>query len=82
VKGIVWATGYRPDFSWIKLPIMGENGYPVHESGIVPKVPGLYFVGLHFQTSLSSALLGGVGNDARIVVENIAATSKKRLPRH
>jgi putative flavoprotein involved in K+ transport len=72
VAGIVWATGYRPDFSWIKLPISGANGYPVHDRGVVPNVPGLYFVGLHFQTALSSALLGGVGKDARIVVENIA----------
>ena len=80
VAGIVWATGYRPDFGWIKLPIAGQNGYPVHAGGVVRKCPGLYFVGLHFQTSLSSALLGGVGNDARIVVENIAASEKKVLP--
>lgn len=78
VKGIVWATGYRPDFSWIKLPIAGENGYPVHVGGVVPGVPGLYFVGLHFQTALASALLGGVGNDAWIVVEHI--TGKRNHP--
>ncbi len=79
VKGIVWATGYRPDFSWIKLPIAGENGYPSHVGGVVPGVPGLYFVGLHFQTALASALIGGVGNDARIVVEHITG-NKNRLP--
>lgn len=73
VTGVVWATGYRPNFSWIKLPILGERGYPVHEGGVVPRAPGLYFVGLHFQTALASALLGGVGNDARMVVEKIAA---------
>ncbi len=71
VNAVVWATGYRPDFRWIKLPIHSENGYPMHERGIVRKAPGLYFVGLHFQTALSSSLLGGVGNDAQMVVENI-----------
>ncbi len=80
VKGVVWATGYRPDFSWIKLPIFAENGYPVHKGGAVPKTSGLYFVGLHFQTALSSALLGGVGNDAKIVVDKICASKKRSLP--
>lgn len=80
VAGVVWATGYRPDFGWIKLPVAGENGYPVHEGGIVPNVPGLYFAGLHFQTALASALLGGVGNDARTVVEHISARAHTHLP--
>ncbi|HEY6953174.1 MAG TPA: NAD(P)/FAD-dependent oxidoreductase [Bacteroidota bacterium] len=80
VSGIVWSTGYRPDFSWIKLPIFGENGYPVHERGVVSQVPGLYFVGLHFQTALASALLGGVGNDARNVVREIRSAAKRTLP--
>jgi len=74
VNAIVWATGYRPDFRWIRLPIHSENGYPVHERGVVRKAPGLYFVGLHFQTALSSSLLGGVGNDARLVVDRIRQT--------
>jgi putative flavoprotein involved in K+ transport len=81
VKGIVWATGYRPDFKWIRLPIFGEHGYPVHDRGEILNVPGLYFVGLHFQTALSSSLLGGVGNDARTVVEKIRASDRKSTAR-
>jgi putative flavoprotein involved in K+ transport len=64
VSAIVWATGFRPDYSWIKLPIHDERGYPRHERGAAAGVAGLYFVGLPFQTSLSSSLLGGVGADA------------------
>jgi putative flavoprotein involved in K+ transport len=70
-EGIVWATGFRPVYDWIKLPIFNVEGYPQHERGVVPSAPGIYFVGLHFQTSLASSLLGGVGEDARYITERI-----------
>ncbi len=73
VSAIVWATGYRPDYSWIQIPIFDKRGYPFHMRGVVPRVPGLYFVGLHFQTALSSALIGGVGRDARYVTDCLEA---------
>jgi putative flavoprotein involved in K+ transport len=75
VAGVIWATGYQPDFSWINLPVFDEYGYPRHKHGIVQESPGLYFVGLHFQTSLSSDLLGGVGADAGYIVRQIARNS-------
>ena len=52
-----------------------HNGYPVHDRGLVEAVPGLYFIGLLFLYSLSSALLGGVGRDAGYIADQIAATS-------
>jgi hypothetical protein len=52
---------------WIKLPIFNGNGVPHHERGVVPAASGLYFVGLHFQTALTSALMGGVGKDAEYI---------------
>lgn len=67
VEGVIWATGFRPDFKWIDLPVFDEFGYPRHQRGVVEEAPGLYFVGLPFQTALSSALLGGVGVDAATV---------------
>jgi putative flavoprotein involved in K+ transport len=67
VDCVVWSTGFRPNFSWIRLPILAADGYPRHKRGVVPEAPGLYFVGLHFQNALSSALLGGVGADAEYV---------------
>ena len=63
---IVWCTGFTPDYRWIDLPIFGEDGYPRHERGVVTEAPGLFFVGLRFQHRLSSSLIGGVGDDARI----------------
>jgi putative flavoprotein involved in K+ transport len=71
-EGVIWATGFRPDFKWIDLPVFDEHGYPRHQRGIVQGAPGLYFVGLPFQTALSSALLGGVGAEARYIVQQMA----------
>jgi putative flavoprotein involved in K+ transport len=72
VEGVIWATGFRPDFKWIDLPVFDAQGYPQHRRGSVQGAPGLYFVGLPFQTALSSALLGGVGAEASYIVKQIA----------
>jgi putative flavoprotein involved in K+ transport len=71
VCNVIWCTGYTPDFSWIDLPVPTRRGWPIQDRGRVESVPGLYFVGLPFLYSLSSALLGGVGRDAEHVVEGI-----------
>jgi len=69
---IVWCTGFRRDYSWIQFPVAGPDGYPRHAGGVAEGEPGLYFVGLPFQTRLASGLIGGVGEDARSVAEVIA----------
>jgi putative flavoprotein involved in K+ transport len=75
VSNVIWCTGYRPDFSWIDLGVQTTgHGFPIHNRGIVESVPGLYFMGLLFQYSLSSALLGGVGRDAEHIADHIAST--------
>lgn len=71
VDSVVWATGFRPDYQWIDLPIFDENGFPRHWRGVVQDAPGLYFIGLLFQTALSSSLLGGVGTDAAYISQQI-----------
>lgn len=68
---IIWATGYRPGFDWIDLPTLDDLGAPLHRDGLSP-VPGLGFVGLPFQRTLASHLVGGVGSDARHVVAQTA----------
>jgi putative flavoprotein involved in K+ transport len=73
VANVIWCTGYTPDFSWIDFPLATRRGWPIHDRGIVESVPGLYFMGLLFLYSLSSALLGGVGRDAEHIVEHIAS---------
>jgi len=74
VSNVIWCTGYTPDFSWVDLPLPTRRGWPIHARGIVNSVPGLYFIGLPFLYSLSSALLGGVGRDAEYIVDRIAST--------
>jgi putative flavoprotein involved in K+ transport len=73
VKNVIWCTGYQHGFPWIDLPIFGENGEPVHDRGIIEKVPGMYFVGLHFLYSMTSATLMGVGRDAERIARAIAS---------
>ena len=80
VANVIWCTGFRPDFEWINLPILDDDGEPVHERGVVPSAPGLYFVGLFFQSALASALVGGVGQDADYIAAAIAARSPVSRP--
>jgi putative flavoprotein involved in K+ transport len=70
-ESIIWATGFRPDYRWIKLPIFDALGYPMHDRGVVQRAPGLYFLGLQFQTGLTSSLMGGVGLDAKFITGQI-----------
>ncbi|MGW8315645.1 MAG: flavin-containing monooxygenase [Bacteroidales bacterium] len=75
VKTVVWCTGFVADYSWIDLLHCDEYGYPEHRRGIVDSHPGLYFVGLPFQSTISSSLIFGVGRDARYIAGHIAAHS-------
>jgi putative flavoprotein involved in K+ transport len=71
---VVWCTGFRNDYSWIRFPLpLGEDGYPEQTRGAVPGLPGLYFVGLKFQDSFGSTLILGAVRDAKRVAKQIAA---------
>ncbi|MGV8979488.1 MAG: flavin-containing monooxygenase [Cellulomonas sp.] len=72
VGSVVWCTGFRPDTSWIDLPVIGTDGLPVHERGVCPSQPGLYFIGQLFQYSLASSMIHGVGRDAKYVADHLA----------
>ena len=71
VDAVIWATGYRPDYAWIKLPIFDEDGRLRHRRGVTD-VPGLYFLGLTWQHTRGSALIGWVKDDAEFIAERIA----------
>jgi putative flavoprotein involved in K+ transport len=73
VASVVWCTGFRPDFSWVHLPVFDADGEPRHDRGVVAAEPGLYFVGLFFLSSVASSLVGGVGRDAAAIADRIAA---------
>jgi putative flavoprotein involved in K+ transport len=63
VEVVIWATGYRPDYSWIRIPGVTRDGQVAHRRGVTD-VPGLYFLGLPWQHTRGSALLGFVHEDA------------------
>ncbi|WP_449061524.1 flavin-containing monooxygenase [Planomonospora algeriensis] len=75
-SAVIWATGYRPDHRWIRIPRALDGGLPVHSAGVSP-VPGLAYVGLPFQRNRGSALLGWVGEDAALIA---AAFRRPRAP--
>jgi putative flavoprotein involved in K+ transport len=70
ITTILWANGYRPDYSWIELEVADEFGWPVQQRG-VSEHPGLYFVGVNWLHKRKSALFGGVGEDAEHVVSQL-----------
>src|SRR4051812_8390216 len=73
VDAVVWATGYRSDYSWLHVPgVLDDAGDVRHEAGVTA-VPGLYFLGLPWQTARGSALLGFVGADAATLSARMAA---------
>ncbi len=74
---MVWATGFKPDFGWIDLPVLGTDGSPVHYRGVVDGAPGLYFLGLPFQYTITSAFIGGVVKDARYIADHIAGQTRE-----
>jgi putative flavoprotein involved in K+ transport len=75
VDAVIWATGYRPDHSWIELPVLDPDGRVRHRRGVTD-VPGLYFLGLSWQHTRGSALLGWVKQDAAFIAEQIAAGAR------
>jgi putative flavoprotein involved in K+ transport len=81
VDAVIWATGYRPHYAWIKMPIFNQAGRPRHRRGVTD-VAGLYFLGLTWQHTRGSALIGWVRNDAEFISERIAECheSRARLP--
>jgi putative flavoprotein involved in K+ transport len=68
---VVWATGYRSDYAWIHIPGVVREGHVVHRRGVT-EVPGLYFLGLSWQHTRGSALLGFVNDDAAYLADRIA----------
>lgn len=67
---VIWTSGYRPEYGWVKLPAFDDMGFPVQTDGR-SEVPGLYFVGVHWMRKQKSAILLGVGEDAEMVARQI-----------
>jgi putative flavoprotein involved in K+ transport len=72
IRTIIWATGYRPDYSWLKLPVLDRKGHIRHDGGVVDS-PGLYLMGMQFLRRRKSALIDGAGDDARDLSAHLAS---------
>jgi len=72
IKTIVWASGYRPDYSWLELDVLDRKGMVQHDGGIVCS-PGVYLMGMQFLRRRKSALIDGAADDARDLSAHIAA---------
>jgi putative flavoprotein involved in K+ transport len=78
IDAIVWATGYRPDFSWVDVPgVRDQSGGIIHRRGVT-EAPGLFFVGLTWQHTRGSALIGFVGDDAAFIADRIGSRVEDR----
>ena len=73
VASVVWCTGFRPGFSWIRLPIIGERDEPEHERGVVTAEPGLYFVGLNFLYAVTSDTVNGISRDTAYIAKHMTS---------
>ena len=72
IKTVIWATGYRPDYSWLQVPVLDGKGRLRHQGGVVD-APGLYAMGLPFMRRRKSTLIDGVGDDARELSAHLMA---------
>jgi putative flavoprotein involved in K+ transport len=71
IRTVVWATGFRPDYSWLHVPVVDEKGYLRHDGGVVD-APGLYVLGLPVLRRRKSSFIHGIEDDAREVTEYLA----------
>jgi putative flavoprotein involved in K+ transport len=79
IRTVIWSTGYRQDFSWIRVPgVLAPNGAPYQRQGVSP-VPGIYFVGIHRMWEAGSGTLLGCGWAATHVAEHIAEVTRRGL---
>ena len=75
VDAVIWATGYRTEYPWLDVPVFDEDGRPRHRRGAT-ELPGLYFLGLTWQHTRGSALIGWVGDDAEFIARQIEAAAR------
>lgn len=78
IKSVIWATGFRPDYSWLQVPVFDRKGRIRHDGGIVD-APGMYLMGMPFLRRRKSSLIDGVGDDARDLSAHLASYLNERV---
>ena len=80
IRTVVWATGYRPDYSWLHVPVLDHKSRLRHDGGVVTGSPGMYRIGLNFLRRRKSSFIHGAEDDARDLVNHLAAYLGARVP--
>jgi len=80
IKAIIWATGYRPDYSWLEVPVLDRKGRLQHDGGVVSS-PGMYLMGTQFMRRRKSALIDGAGDDALDLSAHLRSYLDSRVAR-
>jgi len=80
IRTVLWATGFRADYTWLDVPVLDNKGNVVHEGGVVMGAPGLYVLGLPFLRRRKSSLIDGAGDDARDLSGHLVAYIGERRP--
>ena len=71
IRAVVWATGFRPDYGWLDVPVLDDKGHLRHDGGVVDS-PGLYALGLPVLRRRKSTFIHGIEDDAREVIDHLA----------
>ncbi len=79
IRTIIWATGFRPDYSWLEVPVFDRKGQVRHDGGIVDS-PGMYLIGMPFLRRRKSVFIDGAGDDARDLSQHLAAALAGKAP--
>jgi putative flavoprotein involved in K+ transport len=78
IRSVVWATGFRPEYDWLDVPVLDEKGRLRHDGGVVTDSPGLYALGLPVLRRRKSTFIHGIEDDAREVIDHLAASLGSR----
>src|SRR5262249_6756758 len=71
IRTVLWATGYRPDYAWLDVPVLDRKGQIQHDGGVVA-APGMYVIGLPFMRRRKSSFSDGAGDDAADLAEHLS----------
>jgi len=72
IRSVVWATGFRPDYRWLQVPVVDEKGHLRHEGGVVVESPGMYALGLPVLRRRKSTFIHGIEDDARELIHHLS----------
>ncbi len=80
ISTIIWATGFKPDYSWLDVPVLDHKGQIRHDGGVVTESPGLYVIGLNFLRRRKSSFICGAADDSRDLVSHLAGHLDSLVP--